>query len=102
MFLGFFFQVAAEGLRRTLNIPNFWSSLTSAERFNTLSHIKQLFDNQLQKLDFFILIKLLDTVANKAVVWSICKSRYLKDFLQVCFKWLPEVNESESGMTCSR
>jgi hypothetical protein len=93
-----FCQVAAEGLKRTLNIPNFWSSLTNTERIDTLSHIKQLFDIWIPKPDAFILIKLLQTAANKAVIWSACQSRYLKYFLQVCVKCLPEMKESELGM----
>ena len=44
-------QVAAEGLKRILDVPNFWASLTNTERLTTLAHIKQLFEIQLSKPD---------------------------------------------------
>ena len=67
---------------------------------NTLSHIKQLFDLQLccdGKPSAFILIKLLQTVTSEDVTAFICTSRYLKYFLMVCQKCLPEMNNSKLG-----
>ena len=86
-----------EGLRRTLNIPNFWSSLTQTEQFGALGHLKRLFDLQLERPDPFILIELLKAAAYESVVGSVCRSRYLKDFIQICLRILPERKKPELG-----
>lgn len=90
-----------EGLGRTLNIPKFWSSLTQTEQFGALGHLKRLFDLQLQRPDPFILIKLLKAAAYENVVGSVCRSRYLKDFIQICLRILPET-KAELGMIVLR
>ena len=87
-----------EGLRRTLNIPKFWLSLTQTEQLDALGHLKRLFDLQLQRPDPFILIKLLKAAAYESVVGSVSRSRYLKDFIQICLRILPERKKAELGM----
>lgn len=89
-------QVAAEGLRRILNITKFWSSLTQTEQFGTLEHLKKLFDLQLEKPDVFVLIKLLETATY--LVGSIVRSSYRKDFIKICLRYLPERNKAGLGM----
>ena len=93
--LSLFPQVAAEGLQRILSITKFWPCLTQTEQFSALGHLKKLFDLQLQKPDVFVLIKLLEATAYKNVVESIVRSRYQKDFMKICLRYLQERNKAE-------
>ena len=74
-----------------------------------LLHLKQLFDVHVgvETPQYFVLVKLLHSAANQEVTSSIvCSSKLVKYYLDVCWKALPQISQTERGMmkneSCSR
>jgi hypothetical protein len=91
--------MAAEGLKRILNIPHFWSKKPQQQQVNMLSRILKLFDIWISEPDACMLLQLLQIVAIKDVAQSAAMSKeQLPDFLQVCVNCLSKVIEAELGI----